>query len=191
MPDLATFCFPDGLRLYTHARPAEVFHMVFTGADGMKQYCTFLRTYEPQRTFELASRFLSTGAPGWVRQSVYYLPQAVAIVSRFGFLTAFRRILSQLLRLSLSSFVPVERVLAALMTQVPVPPRGRCSVGFTIGDEHFVLSRPPPRALPLFDVPMSHLFHCLDVNNVLLVRLLLSVGEGCTRLQRSRRPGLQ
>jgi hypothetical protein len=173
MPDLAEFCFPEGLRLYARPKPAEVFHQVFTGLDGVRLFCTCLRTYEPQRPYELASRFLGTVSPQWASTGVYYVPQAMALVSCFGFFTAFRRVLCQLLRLSLGTYVHIEKVLALLLTQVPVPPRGGCSVGFTLGDQHFVLARPPANHLPMFDAPMSPLFHCLDVKNV------MTVGVGC------------
>jgi hypothetical protein len=56
-----------------------------------------------------------------------------------------------------------------MMTDVPLPPRGLSSVGFTLGDKHFVIARPPRNHLPLLDVPLRLLFFCLDVDNIITV----------------------
>jgi hypothetical protein len=176
MPDIASFCFPEGVFVREHPAPSEVFHQVFTESNGVKLFCTCLRTYEELNYFELASRIRARrlALPPWLteRSPPTYAPKALAIVSQLPVFALSRRILCKLLRLSLGSFFPIERHLRNLLCEVPLPPRGVCSVGFTIGDEHFVLARPPPTALPLFDIPMFPLFHCLDVDNLLTVRML-------------------
>lgn len=54
-----------------------------------------------------------------------------------------------------------------LINDVPLPPRGYCSTGFTLGDKHIVVARPPINQLPLIDVPLEPLFQCLDMANVI------------------------
>lgn len=63
----------------------------------------------------------------------------------------------------------VVDLIAHLLFDVPSPPAGYFSVGYTLGDKHFVVSRPPPNTLPLLDVPVNLLFQCLDSQNIITV----------------------
>ena len=108
---------------------------------------------------------LATGGIGTV-----FSPKAFILISRHPLFSTLRRAASQLLRLSLSSSpAPLERFVASLCAAVPLPPRGLLSVGFTLGDKHLLVARPPPNSLPLLDLPIFPLFHCLDMHNFLHV----------------------
>ena len=53
------------------------------------------------------------------------------------------------------------------MHEVPVPPMGKTSVQFVVGDVSITLRRAPPNALPFLHVNTLNLFKCLSVGNVL------------------------
>ena len=70
-----------------------------------------------------------------------------------------RSTLAQVVRLSLSPLPrdapPLDAVVSYLLRDVPLPPRGYVSVGFTLGDRHLIAARPPPNELPHLDVPLQ------------------------------------
>ena len=83
--------------------------------------------------------------------------------------TTMRSALAGLLRLggTPGAPLPLERYVQHILHEVPLPPRGVASVGFTLGDTHVLLGRPPSNELPLLDLPMAPLFQCLDMHNLL------------------------
>jgi hypothetical protein len=62
---------------------------------------------------------------------------------------------------------PLSRWIAHLVREIPLPPQGRTSVRFTLGNRSIEFSRPPLNQLPLLDIDLTQLFRLLSVNNVL------------------------
>lgn len=136
---------------------------------------------------------LSTVAdPNWNKKYSYYSPKAHILMSSQPIFGAMHTTLTQLVRLTLASstvnsnngagnpkstvntenssaLLPMEAYISYILHDIPLPPRGFASVGFTLGDRHIIVSRPPINQLPLLDVPLETLFQCLDINNILLV----------------------
>lgn len=100
-----------------------------------------------------------------------FTPSAIMLVSHHPLFAAMKTTLVQLMRLSVTPDLPLplERYVAHCVFEVPLPPRGRASVGFTLGDRHMVIARPPPNELPTQDVSLRLLFQCLDLQNLLTV----------------------
>lgn len=100
-----------------------------------------------------------------------FTPSVIMLVSHHALFAAMRTTLTQLLRLSMTPALPLplERYIEHCVLDVPLPPRGLASVGFTLGDRHIVVARPPPTELPTQDVSLRLLFQCLDLQNLLAV----------------------
>ena len=132
-PDgVAPFAFPRGARLAVGAGPPPKSHsFVTTAGDGSRVFGTALLFFEP--------------IPN---NSSISAPRAMMLLSRWPILTALRRVLAYLFRLSLSGpsrSAPLERALVALLA-LPAPPAGRAVVQATVGDEVFFLRRAAPNA---------------------------------------------
>jgi hypothetical protein len=113
----------------------------------------------------------SVGEAGWADAHPIFVPTATLLVSRAPLFTVLRATLCQLARLaSARGAAPaaLERLIPHLLLDVPMPPRGGISIGFTLGDRHVVAARPAPNALPLLDVPLAPLFQCLDASHLLI-----------------------
>lgn len=102
-----------------------------------------------------------------------FTPSVLILVSHHPLYSAMRTTLTQLLRLAMappgSLPLPLERYVAHCVFDVPLPPLGVSSVGFTLGDRHIIVARPPPNELPTQDVSLRLLFQCLDLQNLLTV----------------------
>ena len=117
--------------------------------------------------------------PSWLNvrnlaeNPVVYAPKCLVIMSHWPFLTSFRRFLSQILRirrqtsqllkngLSANFLLPIERYISNFIFDVPMPPRGKTRVQFSIADETMQILRPPEYDLP-FMIPIKPLFQCLS-----------------------------
>jgi hypothetical protein len=185
------FVFPRGVWLATEPQPPTFFNFVLTFEDGCRLYCTAITRYEKMSPMEFVSSFAvpSDSAPGevvlapppWVDISTIntpnwefkdvYCPKALVLLSHHSVFSTMRVTLAQILRLSLSPSLPLplERYIEHTIQDVPLPPRGYTSVGFTLGDKHIITSRPPLNTFPMLDVPLQLLFQCLDCNNLLAV----------------------
>ncbi len=125
---------------------------------------------------------------------VVYAPKCLVILSHWPFLSTFKRFLCQVLRIrrqgprllrssghpphlqhhlggssATKSLLPVERYISNFIFDVPLPPRGRTRVQYSIAESTMLICRPPDYELPLCDLPIKPLFQCLSVSNVLTI----------------------
>eukprot|EP00961_Rhodomonas_salina_P127327 1716442-Rhodomonas_salina.1 len=102
--------------------------------------------------------------------SKLWIPKCLCLLSHWPFHEPFREFLKQLYRISLTaSRIPVERIIANLLYEVPLPPRGRVKVQYSIADKTIELFRTPANELPVPRVPLDVLFLLLDRTNALQV----------------------
>lgn len=133
-PDgIAPFAFPLGARMVRDgsANSLPLSHsFVTTAADGCRVFGVCLKFFEP----------VSDGVAA---------PRAFMLLSRWPFISAMRRTLAYIFRLSLSSqnskLPVVERELVYLLS-LPAPPAGRAVVQATIGEETIFLRRAAPNS---------------------------------------------
>lgn len=132
-----------------------------------------------------------------LQQSKVFSPKALVLISSHPFLSTLRLFALQLLRIArcASPPLPLERYVGHFMRSVPLPPRGRKCVLYTVADRVCLISRPPPNKLRGVDFSFRPLFCCLSVDYILIViawimarvaeRRLLS---GAAQRVRRRRP---
>mmetsp|Transcript_3117 Transcript_3117/g.7082 ORF Transcript_3117/g.7082 Transcript_3117/m.7082 type:complete len:1072 (-) Transcript_3117:95-3310(-) len=85
---------------------------------------------------------------------------------------AFREYLTQLNRLSKMGemTLPIERYITNICCEIPAPPPGSFEVQTTILDSIIKIWSPPHnQPVAWVSLPFSHLFECLDIDNVILV----------------------
>jgi len=101
-----------------------------------------------------------------------YLPKCVVILSMYPYLIAFREFLTQLNLLSKMGemTLPLERYIANFCAEIPAPPPGSFEVQTTILDSVIRIWSPPHnQPIAWVSLPFSHLFECLDIENIVLV----------------------
>jgi hypothetical protein len=114
-----------------------------------------------------------------------YLPKCLVILSMHPYLPAFREYLTQLHRLSKISpdstdpkpmTLPIERYITNFCSEIPAPPPGSFQVQTTILDSVISIWS-PEHNMPIqwVSLPFSHLFQCLDVENILTVWTALAL----------------
>jgi hypothetical protein len=101
-----------------------------------------------------------------------FLPKCVVLLSTYPYLIAFREYLTQLNRLSKMGemALPIERYITNLCSEIPAPPPGSFEVQTTILDSIIKIWSPPHnQPIAWVSLPFSHLFECLDIDNIVLV----------------------
>lgn len=101
-----------------------------------------------------------------------FLPKCVVLLSTYPYLMAFREYLTQLNRLSKigEMTLPIERYITNICLEIPAPPPGSFEVQTTILDSIIKIWSPPHnQPIAWVSLPFSHLFQCLDIDNVILV----------------------
>ncbi len=101
-----------------------------------------------------------------------FLPKCVVLLSTYPYLMAFREYLTQLNRLSKigEMTLPIERYITNICCEIPAPPPGSFEVQTTILDSIIKIWSPPHnQPIAWVSLPFSHLFECLDVDNIILV----------------------
>ena len=106
--------------------------------------------------------------------SIYdaFLPKCVVLLSTYPYLMAFREYLTQLNRLSKlgEMTLPIERYITNVCLEIPAPPPGSFEVQTTILDSIIKIWSPPHnQPIAWVSLPFSHLFQCLDIDNIILV----------------------
>ena len=72
--------------------------------------------------------------------------------------------------------LPIERYIVNFCSELPAPPSGSFQVQTTIHDSIISIWRPPSNMpIPWVSLPFTHLFQCLDVNNVIRVWMALAL----------------
>ena len=121
---------------------------------------------------------------GITTTQLVYLPKCLVLLSMHPYLPAFREYLTQLHRLSKISLtgdtkpmtLPIERYITNFCSEIPAPPPGRLEVQTTILDSVISIWS-PEHNMPTqwVSLPFSHLFQCMDVENILVVWTALAL----------------
>jgi hypothetical protein len=101
-----------------------------------------------------------------------FLPKCVVLLSTYPYLMAFREYLTQLSRMSKMGemTLPIERYITNLCAEIPAPPPGSFEVQTTILNSIIKIWSPPHnQPIAWVSLPFSHLFECLDIDNIVLV----------------------
>ena len=157
----------------------QAHYFVSTGGKGQYQYGTCLTIYEP---YILSARSPSPkkgsknggddNGDGSPRKKEVYLPKCLVVVSTYPYLSAFREYLVQLHRMSQMGDMPLplERYIVNFCSEIPAPPPGSFEVQTTMLDSVIKFWCPPHnQPIPWVSLPFSHLFECLDIDNILTV----------------------
>lgn len=131
-------------------------------------YGTCLTVFEP---FIITSKKKKNGE-GEVKEKEVYLPKVLCILSNYQYLVAYREFLCQLFQLSKSGqmTLPIERYITNFCAEIPAPPPGSCEVQTTILNSVIKLWRlPHNQPIPWVSLPFSHLFQCLDIDNIITI----------------------
>ena len=107
-----------------------------------------------------------------VLKKEFYLPKCLVLISAHPYLVAFREFLVQLHRMSKmgSMPLPIERYIVNFCAEIPAPPPGSFEVQTTILDSSIKFWSPPfNQPITWVSLPFSHLFECLDVENIITV----------------------
>jgi hypothetical protein len=105
-----------------------------------------------------------------------FLPKAIVLISHYPFHNSLRLSLLNLYRISLvEAPVPIERYIANLVSEVPLPPRGIVRVRYSLSAELPLVEfeRAPLNELPMANFSYRPLFATLSVSNVLVIFGLL------------------
>ena len=107
-----------------------------------------------------------------VLKKEFYLTKCLVLISAHPYLVAFREFLVQLHRMSKmgSMPLPIERYIVNFCAEIPAPPPGSFEVQTTILDSSIKFWSPPfNQPITWVSLPFSHLFECLDVENIITV----------------------
>jgi len=176
------FCHPDGsIRLRTDPCMPKVHYFVSTGGRGQQMYGTCLTVFEPymlqgkkpksDSSEETSDEKEDGGGVDEVQKEVY-LPKCIVLISAYPYLAAFREFLVQLHRMSKMGEMPLplERYIVNFCAEIPAPPPGSFEVQTTILDSVIKIWSPPHnQPIGWVSLPFSHLFECLDIQNILTV----------------------
>jgi DENN domain-containing protein 5 len=175
IPDMVShIVFPKGLTYSSQDHPPQSFSLVLTDISRVKIYCVVLLTYElvePQKVDEVIHVIKKQHQIDLSNElSTVYAPKALVILSHYPFYNFFSSALKQLYHISLSSSpLPLERYIANLVNDVPLPPQGLTEVVFSLVDTVFQIRRPPPNQLPMIDFSYRPLFMMLSIDNILSI----------------------
>jgi hypothetical protein len=189
-----TFCFPNACRVSTEWKRPTLFTLVLTSSNGHRLYGAVLTIHDESITLDRFHEALwlhsnkkeescSTKESARPKKKLkkeciispkeYYLPKCLVLISQHGFFSVFSRFLQQLYRIYASgaSPLPLERYIANLVHDVPLPPLGRARVHWDCftKDTCIQIARPAPNELPLVDFSYKPLFSCLSAANILVV----------------------
>ena len=177
------FVFPNGCCVALQDSAASLMTFVLTLSNGNRLYGASLKMYEDigVTRSDLADAIVPADPP-WTNpqyydpQSTLYVPKCLVVVSQYALFEVLRKFLQQLYRIYRSprgSPLPLERYIANMMHDVPLPPPGRMRVHydrcFLTTDTSLRMERPAPNQLPLVNVSYQPLFRALSLTNVLTI----------------------
>jgi len=176
--NVSYFCHISGaIQLKKKPYMPKIHYFVTTGGTGKKMYGTCLTLWEPSQIAGKKKKSKKTGDENDGvndESSIYdvFLPKCVVILSTYPYLMAFREYLTQLNRLSKigEMTLPMERYITNICLEIPAPPPGSFEVQTTILDSIIKIWSPPHnQPIAWVSLPFSHLFQCLDIDNIILV----------------------
>jgi DENN domain-containing protein 5 len=174
---LPSFVLPHGCRP-TLSQPAPTFFtFVLTQGDGDRIYGGALQIYDEHMEMEdLKTLFVTSGYEGDLpsfldEPEIVFRPKCLILLSHYPFFDLFRESLLQLYRISLlQAPLPIERYVANLVSEIPLPPRGKVRVEFGFTSSRLIsIERPPPNELPLANFSYRPLFASLSTGNIMVV----------------------
>jgi DENN domain-containing protein 5 len=177
---LPIFCFPNGVHL-TEVEKNPTFHtFVHTSEGGSRMLgccLTFYRKLNDSQKSSLATLMDDHGIDQTsVSINELFIPCTVCLISRWTFVSSFKKIMCNLYQISLApGNIPIERYICNFIDDVPAPPAGRIDVTYYLGDEPISFRCPPANTPNIWSgMPLFPLFECLSPDNVLhLLSLVL------------------
>lgn len=175
---LPSFVLPNGCCPSMTQKAPTFYTFVLTLGDGDRLYGGALQIYDEHiETEELKEMILSSGYEGALprflekESDLVFLPKCLCLVSHWRFFDLFRESLLQLYRITLvEAPLPVERYIANLVSEVPLPPQGKIRVEFGFTSMRLIrIERPPANQLPLANFSYRPLFASLSVGNIMVV----------------------
>ncbi|KAI2506972.1 Rab guanyl-nucleotide exchange factor [Fragilaria crotonensis] len=162
------FCYPSGaIQLRMEKSMPKAHFFAATGGSGKQMYGTCLTLWEP---YVITAKTKKGSDKG--KKKEVYLPKCLVLLSTYPYLTAFREFLTQLNRLSKMGemTLPLERYICNFCAEIPAPAPGAFEVQTTILDSVIKIWAPPHnQPIAWVALPFSHLFECLDVDNIITV----------------------
>lgn len=179
---LPSFVLPDGCHPSTTQKPPTFFTFVLTLGDGDRLYGGALHIHD--ETTEMDDLYKMVKGSGYEgplprflteadedQSDIVFFPKCLVILSHHPFFDLFREFLQQIYRITfVEAPLPIERYIANIACEVPLPPQGEIKVefGFTT-DRIITIQRPPVNRLPLANFSFRPLFASLSVGNILVV----------------------
>eukprot|EP00980_Cylindrotheca_fusiformis_P019932 scaffold7017_cov134-Cylindrotheca_fusiformis.AAC.27 len=178
--ELPMFCFPDGCKLSTEQRSAQVFSFVLTAGTGHRLYLSAATLSEPYTPAEVCELFWDAGysLPPWLADtpgmsSTFYLPKTIVVVSHHPFYAVHTKFLDRLLNIQNSeSPLPIERYIANFVYDIPLPIPGGAVVRwdcFGKATSSIEMAQTASNKLPLVNFSYEPLFRTLSVTNILVL----------------------
>jgi hypothetical protein len=179
--DMVMFCFPKGLGIQEDTGEDYLLHsFALTEEDGARVYGSALIFFEPVEAPMGANSFINAEPEQMDEEAVspshkavvkYVMPKALCLTSHWPFYENLQRFLAALFDARKEKVVkiPIERMIANLIHETPLPPRGRMRVHMICYKADITFERPAPNELPLFNLPFNRLFQHLSVDNILLI----------------------
>ena len=124
------FCFPNGLEISSESKSPSFFSFVQTSESGAHILGCCLVIYEPITPAQRKNlnKYLEERNEAVLESTRLLVPKCLCLISTWPFIDAFKKILCQFYRISLSpSFIPIERYICNFLDDVPAPPPGRVS----------------------------------------------------------------
>lgn len=175
---LPSFVLPNGCCPSKIQQAPTFYTFVLTLGDGDRVYGGALQIYDEHvESEELKEFILSSGYEGTmpkfldVESDILFLPKCLILLSHYPFFDMFRESLLQIYRITLvEAPLPIERYIANLVSEVPLPPQGKIRVEFGFTSRSLIsIERPPPNKLPLANFSYRPLFASLSVGNIMVV----------------------
>jgi hypothetical protein len=176
---LTLFCLPEGMNLITRPKPASFFSFVQTSDTGSQLIGSCFTFYEPlnekQRKcldFLIDQSCDMDVSSSALAQMKFYLPRCLCIISQWPFVSAYKKFLCHIYRLSLTPcYIPLERYICNFVDEIPLPPSGKMEVSYFIGTETVHFTRPPCNEPQVWSMNMflQPLFECLSFQNIISI----------------------
>lgn len=96
------------------------------------------------------------------------VPKALVLISTQPLFNTFARLLNGLYQISKKKLqMPIECYVAHMVTQIPLPPKGKTRINYKLESSEVTIMLPPCNRLPVLDLNLGVLFNCLDLENVM------------------------
>ncbi|KAL3936524.1 MAG: hypothetical protein SGBAC_008179 [Bacillariaceae sp.] len=179
---LPSFVLPEGCRPSLRQRTPSFFTFVLTTGEGERLYGGCLQIYDEMKGIaKVRDSIIGAGYEGKLphfleensddASEFLFFSKSLVLLSHYPLFDLFRSSLKQLNMLTLvQSPLPIERYIANLCQEVPLPPRGKIKVQFCLTPGKIIsIERPPPNKLPLVNFSYRPLFSTLSVSNIMVV----------------------